>query len=316
MSLSVRLEQRLQICSPSPLQTIQLLPDHQIWCKRDDLLHPIISGNKWRKLKPVIVKALQHGMTHIGSFGGAYSNHLHALAYICYTLGLNFTAVVRAHPHSPLTPTLSDLIKWGATLHFVSREDYKRRTEAHYCESIIAQYALDVLIPEGGSSADTLDGVASILNEVAIQQIPYFDTIVLPVASGGTMAGLVKYIYEHDLPTEVIGIAVLKGEGYLEHTVSTLLNTAIGSGDAGRVGNWQIEHNAAFHGGGYAKTTAALAQFQQQFLQTHGFAIDKVYNTKSFYALTHLLANGVIAHKERVMLLHTGGLQGERGKNE
>ncbi|MFC4700366.1 1-aminocyclopropane-1-carboxylate deaminase/D-cysteine desulfhydrase [Glaciecola siphonariae] len=302
---------RLNIALPSELNQLKV-DGTQIWCKRDDLLHPVISGNKWRKLEPTLQYALKHKVKHIGSFGGAYSNHLHALAYACYRLNIACTAFVRAHPNSPLSPTLQDIQSWGTALHFMSRVEYKNRDNTQTQQELIKAHSLDMLIPEGGSHQSSLDGVGGILQESTLQASLPFDNIVLPVASAGTMAGLVKYIHTHRLNTKVIGIAVLKGESYLEGSLQRLLGDSVYLGHQGNKTHWQIIHRADFHGAGYAKNTAEQLAFRASFLAEHGIALDKVYNTKSFFALTRLLAEGLISKHERTMILHTGGLQGDR----
>jgi 1-aminocyclopropane-1-carboxylate deaminase len=310
----MQVQQLLQIQTPSPIQALTLRPHHKVWCKRDDLLHPIISGNKWRKLQEVLQQAVLDNIQHIGSFGGAYSNHLHALGYACYVLKIKFTAIVRAHPQSPLSPMLKDLKNWGACIYFINREDYKKRSQPEYKDSLIKQLNLNLLIPEGGSNANSLGGVANIIKEAQVQYQPYFDLIVLPVASGGTMAGLINYIAEQQLPTKVLGIAVLKGEGYLERIVEQML---VENADINRKhsSNWEIVHNEMFHCGGYAKTSQALLEFQSVFLSEHGFALDRVYNAKSFFALNQLLVRDELKAFKRILILHTGGLQGDRPKN-
>lgn len=310
----MQLEQQLQIKTPTPLQRLDLGSQAEVWCKRDDLLHPYISGNKWRKLSPVIKQALRLQYKHIGSFGGAYSNHLHALGYVCYQLAITFTAIVRAHPNSSSTPMLDDLHRWGHDITFLSREEYKLRTDKHYTDRLCKSLGLDLLIPEGGSDGESLQGVASIIEEVCQQHQSFFDLIVLPVASGGTMAGLVKYLAENAFKTQVLGVAVLRGEGYLEQTVSDLLAQSGCEFDRA-MHNWRILHDQAFHCGGYAKVSGALTEFQRSFFCEHNIALDKVYNAKSFFALKQLLSQNKLSKFHNIMILHTGGLQGEREKN-
>ncbi|WP_371194192.1 1-aminocyclopropane-1-carboxylate deaminase/D-cysteine desulfhydrase [Glaciecola sp. SC05] len=305
------LPELLKIRTPSPLHQIEIAPHKEVWCKRDDLLHPIISGNKWRKLRPILEQARTSQVKHIASFGGAYSNHLHALGFCCKTMNIPFTAVIRAHPNSPLTPMLIDLKAWGASLAFVSRVEYQQRHDISYQAHLKTSQKIDLLIPEGGSDARSLEGVADIIDEVCAEQTQPFDLIVLPVASGGTMAGLIKCIAERGLPSKVLGIAVLKGEGYLEGILDDLLaphkkQTALD------YTNWSIAHDADFHGGGYAKMTMAHKEFKEQFLHEHGFDLDCIYNTKSFFALRQLMIKNKLSEFPRILILHTGGLQGDR----
>jgi 1-aminocyclopropane-1-carboxylate deaminase len=307
--------QWLEIKSPSPLQKIPLQVDNavvDVWCKRDDALHPVISGNKWRKLEQTIHSCISKGVTHIGSFGGAYSNHLHALAYVAYRLKISFTAFVRAHPNSPDTPTFRDLRQWGAQLIYLNRMDYRKRDEIMYVEALKAQYSLDVMIPEGGSDETSVRSVGSIMRELCQQSPLPFDVIILPVASGGTMAGLIHYITAHKLPTRVIGIAVLKGESYLESKVKDLLSAASVEYSTPHIPKWEIIHHPDIHAGGYAKSSVQQQTFKSDFYLQHQIQLDKVYNTKSFFALHQLLKTSYLDPTQRILILHTGGLQGER----
>lgn len=305
----------LGIQSPSPLQKIPLHVDDaavDVWCKRDDALHSVISGNKWRKLEQTLHICRSEGHTHIGSFGGAYSNHIHALAYVAHRLKIGFTAFIRAHPNSADTPTLRDLRQWGAKLICLNRMDYRKRDEYSYVEGLKAQYSLDMMIPEGGSDSISVSSVGSIMEELNMQSAVPFDVIILPVASGGTMAGLIHYITAHKLPTRVIGIAVLKGENYLESKVKDLLSAASVEYSTPHSPKWEIIHHPDIHAGGYAKSSVQLQKFKQDFYIQHQIKLDNIYNTKSFFGLHQLLKTSYLDPTQRIVVLHTGGLQGDR----
>jgi 1-aminocyclopropane-1-carboxylate deaminase len=312
---NLKIIQWLEVDSPSPLQKIPLHVDNavvNVWCKRDDALHPVISGNKWRKLEQTIHSCISKGITHIGSFGGAYSNHLHALAYVAYRLKISFTAFVRAHPNSPDTPTLSDLRQWGAELIYLNRMEYRKRDELSYAEALKAQYSLDMIIPEGGSDVTSVSSTGSIMRELDQQSRLPFDVIILPVASGGTMAGLIHYIHTHKLATRVLGIAVLKGENYLESKVKDLLSAVNVEYSNAHSSNWEIVHHPDIHAGGYAKSSEQQQKFKEDFYMQHNIQLDKVYNTKSFFGLHQLLKTSYLDPTQRILILHTGGLQAER----
>ena len=282
-----------------------------VHCKRDDLIHPLVSGNKWRKLSGAIKVIQQHSHKHVISFGGGYSNHLHALSYACAAMNIKCTAVIRGDYHGRLTPTLQDMQSWGCALHFVSKVEYKKRNDEQYCASLLKQLGADYMIPEGGSYAQCIGGVSAILTELA-EQAPNTTHIVLPVASGGTMAGLLSNTIMPN--TTLLGIGVLKGEGYLE----ALVHALIGSDDSVHVSKkWKICHQ--YHHGGYAKKSTELTEFISQF--NHHFtnkdhpqpiAIEPVYSGKCFFALQHLLKNDYFAPHSKIVILHTGGLQGAR----
>jgi 1-aminocyclopropane-1-carboxylate deaminase len=311
----------LDVHLPSPIDSLdwpffgkQMRPENNvsILCKRDDLIHPLVSGNKWRKLSATLSRLQKANCRHIISFGGAYSNHLHALSYACMRINIQLTAIIRGNYERALTPTLHDMTSWGTKLQFVSKIEYKKRTEDAYCKNIIAQFNADYLIPEGGSSIDCLHGVAKVIEECHIQA-PDITHIVLPVASGGTLAGLITSKHLPDV--KLIGIGVLKGEGYLETLVENLI--AHECSPKAKLKAWQILHN--FHHGGYAKTSKELAlfvaQFNQQFAcsaQANKMVIEPVYSGKCFYALDQLLSANFFPENSKVLIIHTGGIQGAR----
>ncbi|WP_160179404.1 1-aminocyclopropane-1-carboxylate deaminase/D-cysteine desulfhydrase [Paraglaciecola mesophila] len=300
----------LQISLPSPEQ--RMTPDWknaehlQIWVKRDDLIHEVISGNKWRKLRQSIRYALANDIQHIVSFGGGHSNHLHALGYVCSALKLKLTAIVRGHYHNDFTPMLRDLKAWQADIHFVDRKTYQLRDDDAYLTALSQQYPNAMFIPEGGSSEHALTGVSEILREL---KQPY-DYILAPVGSGGTLAGLITGASAQvsDKQPSIIGIGVLKGQDYLEALVSNLLlKQALAPAQQA---NWHIEHG--FHFNGYAKSTPELNAFCQHVNHTLGIPIEPVYSGKLFWAAKALIEQNTFAAGSRILLLHTGGLQGAR----
>lgn len=315
--MNQKIEDLLKICdSPELLLKVDWVKSSNIsvTVKRDDLLHPIISGNKWRKLKCALLEILASTEptqnVEIVSFGGGFSNHIHALAYCCHQLNkqdraISFTAIIRGDYSANLTPTLNDIINWGASVEYVDRVTYKKRNDTAYLESLnsIYQSAVDtkvIVIPEGGSQHSALAG----FNELIAELNSEYDYILCPVASGGTMAGLISATEE--LPIKIIGVAVLKGEDYLEQLVTALLSNE--SGD-----NWIIKHD--FHFGGYAKKNAELVEFCDQFYTESAIAIEPVYSGKLFFALKHLITHNYFPTNSRILVIHTGGLQGARGDN-
>tara|TARA_R110002153_G_scaffold270890_1_gene437650 strand:+ start:10997 stop:11947 length:951 start_codon:yes stop_codon:yes gene_type:complete len=296
----------LQIATPSVETIIQ--PDwaakHGITLtvKRDDLLHPVISGNKWRKLKYALLAAIEANTKHIISFGGGFSNHLHALGFCCQQLNIQFTAIIRGDYSQNPSPMLQDLLNWNANIQYVDRKTYQQRAEPDYLKMLQQQYPSALLIPEGGSQLEALQGVAEIVEELSHS----YDYVLAPVASGGTLAGLITGIskYLEPIDCKILGIAVLKGEGYLEQLVTDLLVKHDHSK------NWQINHD--YHFGGYAKSNDNLAEFCRDFFQQTGIKIEPVYSGKLFFALRELINKGYFPQKSRILALHTGGLQGAR----
>lgn len=266
----------------------------EFWVKRDDLIHPIISGNKWRKLHGALCRAEQAGITEFVSFGGGYSNHLHALGYVCFQAGWHLNVIIRGDYRANPTPMLQDLHRWGAQIHYVTKATYQRRNDGDYVQHLRQQYPEAMIIPEGGSSPDALAGVAEIVNELTQS----FDMLLLPVASGGTLAGLAS----NPKCPALRAIAVLKGENYLESLVSQLAPAS--------ATDWQILHD--FHHGGYAKTSAELMDFVTDPQISPSIPLEPVYSGKLFFAARQLCEAGYFPVNSRILLLHTGGLQGQR----
>lgn len=270
----------------------------KVFVKRDDAINPIISGNKWRKIKFQLINAEQNNIRHIISFGGGFSNHLHALGYCCFQLGLKFTAIVRGDYSNNLSPMLKDLSRWNADIRYVNKLVYKTR-DTELRQTLAAEYPDALIVPEGGSSHYALKGVGEIIQELKQS----YDYIVAPVASGGTLAGLIHGL-SNTCKTQVLGIGVLKGQDYLERLVTDLLPQANTSC------HWQINHD--YHFGGYAKKSPELEQFCQEFKQTHNLKIEPVYSGKLFFALQDLIKNQYFPPASKILALHTGGLQGAR----
>lgn len=294
-----KLISRLGISLPSPVQKLDPgwpgCESLQLWIKRDDLIHPVISGNKWRKLKYALLDGLCAQVGEIVSFGGGHSNHLHALGYCCWKLGIQLTALIRGdYRHQP-TPMLQDLKAWGAQVRYLDKQHYRRRTEPDFLQQLQHVHPHALIIPEGGSQPQALPGVGELLNELE-QDVTH---ILLPVGSGGTLAGLIRARCR----AQLIGIAVLRGRGYLEQEVMDLVS------DPGAC-DWQICHD--FHFGGYAKAPAPLRDFCRHFSLQTGLPVEPVYSGKLFFALKSLCQSGFFPAGSKVLALHTGGLQGNR----
>lgn len=214
---------------------------------------------------------------------------------------MKFTAIVRGDYSNNLSPMLQDLINWKSTIHYVDRKTYQQRTDPDFLKQLQQQNPSVLFIPEGGTQLEALRGVAEIIAELNHA----FDYIFAPVASGGTLAGLITGIEQ--FPThrgcKIMGIAVLKGEVYLEKLVSDLL-------EKDEQTNWQIDHH--YHFGGYAKFNNELTQFCSDFYHQTAIEIEPVYSGKLFFALRDLIKKGYFPPKSRILALHTGGLQGAR----
>lgn len=303
MQASLSAESEGQAILPSPLQRLHhpLLTRYgiELWCKRDDLIHPAISGNKWRKLKYHLLHAKEHGKRHLLSFGGAYSNHIHALAAAGSQYGLHTTGVIRGEPDAISNSTLQDAKRWGMDLVFVDRQSYRRRQDPDWLAQFDAPDTL--IVPEGGSSPLAIPGVAELVGEVPFSP----DLWVLPCASGGTLAGLIAGKQERE---QILAIAVLKGGGFITDEVCRLHPAATNTA------GWRIALD--HHDGGYAKFSPALWQWVQDFSATTTLPLEPIYSGKAMWGLFRELAAGRIAPGSKLVFIHTGGMQGLAGLRE
>ena len=269
-----------------------------MWVKRDDLIHPIVSGNKWRKLATTAFEDHEQ----IVSIGGAYSNHLHALGYKCKAAGKPFVALVRGNYQHNLTPMLKDLHAWGCQVHYLTKAEYKQRDEAAFSRWVQDAFGPSLFIPEGGSTESALEGVGEILDEVYLQMHQFGCKPIIfiaPVASGATLAGIINRAENEQ---QVLGIAVLKGQDYLTHQVSRFLSAP--------KDNWSINHD--FVGKGYAKSSPELNEFIHYMHANSNIEVEPVYSGKAFFALHQLIHQQAFSANDKIVIVHTGGLQGAR----
>lgn len=268
----------------------------ELWLKRDDLLHPVISGNKWRKLKYILNHALSLKSHTLISMGGVYSNHLHALAYVGQLLKLQTIGYIRGDPAGPLTPTLQDARAWGMTLKFVSRGDYRILRNHQNWDELPGLQPGQYWLPEGGAQALALLGVAESASEITLP----FDWLCVPCGTGTTLAGLINAIPGH---SRAIGFAALKNAGFLNQEVENLLQHPRD--------NWHI--NLDYHFGGFAQTSAPLMDFISEFQCGTGIILEPVYTGKMLFGLYDLIKKNTFKPGQKIIAIHTGGLQGNRG---
>jgi 1-aminocyclopropane-1-carboxylate deaminase len=267
-----------------------------LWLKRDDLLHPIISGNKWRKLKYNLDEAFSQGADTIISMGGAYSNHLHALAYVGKILGLKTIGIIRGEQPALLTPTLLDMQGWGMELRFISRSDYRHYRNYGHDHGLPEIKPNQYWLPEGGANSLALRGIAELVAEI---DIPY-DILCVACGTGATLAGLINAVTGQHT---VLGFAALKNTGFLQADVQSLLS--------GEFHNWAIIHD--YHFGGFAKLNPKLELFMRNFKQQTLIPLEPVYTGKMLYGIYDLLTKGYFKPGRCIIAVHTGGLQGNRG---
>lgn len=267
-----------------------------LWIKRDDQIHPIISGNKWRKLKYILKHALDTGHDHLISMGGPWSNHLHALAWVGKELGLETTGIIRGEIPDKKSSTLKDIEKWGMQLEHVNRLEFRQLRAYREPDSPPARRYQGYWIPEGGATQLALKGVSELVDEIHIS----FDVIVLACGTGTTLAGIASA-----LPTNkhVVGFSALKGAGFLYKEVNRVLESELK--------NWSI--NLDYHFGGFAKADQKLFSFMKDFEEQTGILLDPVYTGKMMYGLFDLIRQGHFQPGTKIMAIHTGGLQGSSG---
>ena len=260
---------------------------------RLDKIHPVISGNKWFKLKYYLADAKIEGKDHIITFGGAYSNHIVATAAASKLFGFKVTGIIRGEHPKKLSHTLLQAIEYGMDLIFIGRQDYQTKKLP---PGIIDNGDKIHIVNEGGFGIIGAKGAMEILN---FCQKENYSHIACAVGTSTMMAGLVKA----SLPRqEVIGISVLKNNMSLENDLCSLLSP----GEQKK--RFQIVHE--YHFGGYAKYTHQLINFINEFYKNTAIPSDFVYTAKLFYAVLDLVKNNLLPEGSNVLIIHSGGLQG------
>ena len=280
---------------PAVRQGVRLL----LW--RDDLLYPDLPGNKARKLKYNLLAAKEQGCGQLLTFGGAYSNHLAAVAAAGRLYGFATTGLVRGEPHYPLNPTLARCAADGMRLHYLDRGTYRRRGEPALLAELQRQFGPAYLLPEGGTNVLALRGVAELVGE--LRQHTAFDAVAVPVGTGGTLAGLALGLAGAAYPARAVGVAALKGAGFLRAEVDALTRAAAGQA----LTNYEL--HTGYHFGGYAKLPAELRAFIQQFQADYGVLLDPIYTSKLLFGVCALIDTEHFAPGSTVVAVHTGGLQ-------
>lgn len=270
----------------------------QVFIKREDLLHPHISGNKFRKLKYNLREAQQHGYKTLLTFGGAYSNHIAAVAAAGYEFGFNTIGIIRGeelvdkiNDNAIHNPTLSLAQQHGMRFKFISRADYRNKTYPEFIEQLKQEFGKFYLIPEGGSNTLAVQGCSKILTE---QDKQHFDYICCAVGTGGTIAGIIESSSNRQT---ILGFPALKGD-FLQAEIEQWTSKT----------NWKLINN--YHFGGYAKTTPELLNFVQNFKQITNIEIEPIYTGKMLFGLFDLIDKRYFAANSQILAIHTGGLQG------
>lgn len=271
-----------------------------VYLKREELLHSTISGNKWRKLKYNLIEANKLGFETLLTFGGAYSNHIHATANAGKLFGFKTIGIIRGEEHLPLNPTLADAQKCGMQIHYVTRSDYRKKREIEFIQELKNKFGNFYLVPEGGTNSLAVKGCTEIVDDINID----FDHILSACGTGGTISGVICGLEGRK---KVIGIPVLKGADFLNNDIADYIQEYTGN----EYSNWEL--NLDYHFGGYAKINKELVEFINDFKLVNGIQLDPVYTGKLLFAVNSMLGNGEFSSGSNIIALHTGGLQGIAG---
>jgi 1-aminocyclopropane-1-carboxylate deaminase len=269
-----------------------------LFIKREDLIHPHISGNKFRKLKYNIQEAKTRGYSTILTMGGAFSNHIAASAFAAREEGFNSIGIIRGEQYEALNPTLSFAKECGMHLHYVNRHEYRNRHHHEFIKNLHELFDSFYLIPEGGANEEGAAGCAEILEDIAPG---IYDYICCACGTGTTLAGMLRAY--NSKKTQFIGFAVLKARKSLEDTIRNL------SGNSEVP--WTL--NTEYHLGGYAKFPDSLKTFINSFERQTNIPLDPVYTGKMLYGVYDMISNSFFRKGQRILLIHTGGLQGKKG---
>ena len=287
---------KYKILHPTPFK--QAIPSfslaHSVDCLRLDVMHPVVSGNKFFKLSYYIEAALKKEAKTLASFGGPYSNHIVALAFAAKEAGLQSIGYIRTNENEPLTTSLAEAKSYGMELVFLGRTEFQSKKEALLKED--AANPTYYFIDEGGYGTIGAKGAATILTTHETAQ---YDYILAAVGTGTMLAGCINAALPHQ---KVIGIPVLKNEGSIKTEIDALLIDTNKS--------YTLLHQ--FHQGGYAKTNPSMIAYMNTLWDKEKIPTDIVYTSKLFFAVDQLIQENYFEQGASILILHSGGLQGNR----
>jgi 1-aminocyclopropane-1-carboxylate deaminase len=269
-----------------------------LYLKREDLIHPFVSGNKFRKLKYNLLKAKEEKKTKLITFGGAFSNHIAAVAYAGKENNFDTIGIIRGEElESQIdeNPTLRFAQECGMIFQFVTREEYKNKTTDLFFKKLKIRYGDFYLIPEGGSNSLAIKGCEEILTEEDSQ----FSHVCCSIGTGGTISGLINSSHSHQ---KIIGFPSLKGD-FLSEDIRKF---AVKS-------NWELQSDYNF--GGYGKINEELVRFINDFFEQTKIPLDPIYTSKMMFGILDLIKKGYFPEGSKILAIHTGGLQGIKGMN-
>ncbi len=284
--------------------TLEELSPFQIhlYIKRLDLIHPAVSGNKYFKLTYNLQEAKRLGYERILTFGGAFSNHIYATAAAAKDFGLQSIGVIRGEPTFPLNPTLTFAQKKGMELTYLNRQQYRQKNSSEILDKLKAKFPPFYLIPEGGTNALAIKGAGEILSPSDRDM----DYIALGVGTGGTISGILSKAHENQ---KVLGFPALKGD-FITDEVKQLLDQQ----NIHPACDWEIIEG--YHFGGYGKFKPELIDFIKKFKYETGIPLDPIYTGKLMFGVLEEIKKGTFKKGSKIMVIHSGGLQGIAGFNQ
>lgn len=266
--------------------------------KREDLIHPYISGNKFRKTKYNLLQAKAENQETILTFGGAFSNHIAAVAYAGKEKGFKTIGIIRGEELRDKiqeNPTLQFAQECGMEFEFVSRADYRLKSEPEFLEKLKNKFGAFYLLPEGGTNELAIRGCEEILSPDDSK----FDYICISVGTGGTISGIINSILPHQ---KVLGFPALKGD-FLKDEIRDFVEN----------NNWELITD--YHFGGYGKVSPELIAFINQFYKENNIPLDPIYTGKMVFGVIDLICKNYFPENSKILMIHTGGIQGIHGMN-
>ncbi len=270
----------------------------KLFIRREDLIHPFVSGNKFRKLKYNLEQAQKEKHCSLLTFGGAFSNHIAATAFAGKKIGFETIGVIRGEELAAKiqeNPTLKFAKECGMKFEFVSREKYKTKDSKEFISELAQKFGSFYLIPEGGTNDLAVKGCEEILTD----RDSDYDFICCSIGTGGTIAGLINRSFSHQ---KVLGFPSLKGDFLKEDICKFVTNT-----------NWDI--NSKYHFGGYAKVSDELIFFMNNFYSKYKILLDPIYTGKLVFGVIDLISKNYFPLHSKILIIHTGGVQGIAGMN-
>ena len=288
----------MEFKSVNQLINIEFPNEITLHIKREDLIHPFISGNKFRKLKYNLLQAKAEKKSKLLTFGGAFSNHIAAVAYAGKENNLETIGIIRGEElESKISenPTLTFAQNCGMKFEFVSREDYKTKATNTFIEDLKGRYGDFYLVPEGGTNSYAVKGCEEILTDEDYD----FTHICCAIGTGGTISGLINSAKAH---LKIIGFPALKGD-FLSDDIRKFAKNS----------NWEVQLD--YHFGGYAKINEELIRFINDFYKQTNIPLDPIYTGKMMFGILDLINKGYFPNGAKILAIHTGGLQGIEGMN-